>query len=147
MPTRVTSPPSSAQAGVPVSWPRREVLELLKRDDRWTRTLGVLNLSLRERQIVDCFMAGIDDENGIASCLAMSRHTVHTHVDRLYKKLGVSSRAQVIVHLFVTYCAISTSGLAWRSQDFVDSRQLRPREGLCRCPSPSHPAASAPPMR
>lgn len=35
----------------------------------------------------------------------------------------------------------------WRSQDFVDSRQLRPREGLCRCPSPSHPAASAPPMR
>ncbi len=33
----------------------------------------------------------------------------------------------------------------WRSQDFVDSRQLRPREGLCRCPS--HPAASAPPMR
>jgi hypothetical protein len=37
----------------------------------------------------------------------ISRHTVHTYLDRLYRKLGVNSRAQLISVLFAAYVEMS----------------------------------------
>jgi DNA-binding CsgD family transcriptional regulator len=48
-------------------------------------------------------LAGLDDEQGLASSLGISRHTVHTHIERLYRKLRVNSRSQLIAAVFVAY--------------------------------------------
>jgi hypothetical protein len=39
--------------------------------------------------------------------LGIPRHTVHTYLDRLYRKLGVNSRAQLISVLFAAYVEMS----------------------------------------
>ena len=41
----------------------------------------------------------------IAQELKISAHTVHTYLGRLYRKLNVSSRAQLIVRVFAEYLA------------------------------------------
>ena len=62
----------------------------------------VMKLSEREFQIVQ----GVFDDKKeveIAQQLQISAHTVHTYLGRLYRKLGVSSRAQLIVRVFAEY--------------------------------------------
>ncbi|MCK6455994.1 MAG: helix-turn-helix transcriptional regulator [Phycisphaerae bacterium] len=66
---------------------------------QWAETSRQLRLSGRESQIVRfCF----DDlkESAIAQRLGISQHTVHTHLERLYRKLGVASRCELIVCVF-----------------------------------------------
>lgn len=57
-----------------------------------------LSLSERELQIIQ----GVFDdkhESMIAQELGISPHTVHTHVERLYHKLAVNSRVELVVRL------------------------------------------------
>jgi DNA-binding CsgD family transcriptional regulator len=75
--------------------------------DRWARVVASLKLSPRERQIVECVLSGVDSEPEIAGQLAMSSRTVHTHVERLYRKLGVSSRSQLLAVLLLAYATAS----------------------------------------
>ena len=42
-------------------------------------------------------------ELAIADELTMSVHTVHTHVERLYRKLGVSSRVTLVLYILSEY--------------------------------------------
>lgn len=55
-------------------------------------------LSARERQIA---VGVLEDqkESTIARRLGISTHTVHTHLERMYRKLDVSSRVQLVVRL------------------------------------------------
>jgi DNA-binding NarL/FixJ family response regulator len=60
-------------------------------------SLGISDTD-RELQIIQ----GIFDDRkkfAIADELTMSVHTVHTHVERLYRKLGVSSRAALVLYI------------------------------------------------
>jgi DNA-binding CsgD family transcriptional regulator len=68
----------------------------------WRQLGQSLCLSPRELQIVQHVF---DDhtEEAIALELGISRHTVSTYVHRLYQKLGVSSRPQLIVHIVAAY--------------------------------------------
>ena len=56
-------------------------------DSIWRLLAGSLELSQREFQILQ---AVFDDqkESAIAANLGISSHTVHTHLERLYHKLG-----------------------------------------------------------
>lgn len=36
----------------------------------------------------------------IAMTLNISQHTVHTHIERLYRKLNVNSRSELLVRVF-----------------------------------------------
>jgi DNA-binding NarL/FixJ family response regulator len=67
-------------------------------EPEWQAIAGRLNLSPRELQIVRCVF---DDrkEKAIAAELAISSHTVHTHLVRLYRKLRVASRIELIVRV------------------------------------------------
>jgi DNA-binding CsgD family transcriptional regulator len=78
-------------------------------DAQWTIIARVLRLSGREAEIVSCLL---DDasEAEIADGLGISSHTVHTHVERLYRKLGVGSRCQLAVRLFAAYAALHNGG-------------------------------------
>lgn len=66
---------------------------------QWATIARSLNLSPRELEIVKHIF---DDksEEGIAFGLDISRHTVHSYLNRLYRKIGVNSRSQLLVHVF-----------------------------------------------
>ncbi len=72
----------------------------------WLSVSQCLKLSEREFEIVQ----GIFDdqtESEIADSLGISQHTVHTHLERLYRKSRVSSRTQLIVRVFSAFHSLS----------------------------------------
>lgn len=71
----------------------------------WRDLAGALRLSGRESQIVQ---AVFDDrkESAIAADLGISTHTVHSHLERLYRKLHVSSRVALVVRVIVEYLSL-----------------------------------------
>jgi DNA-binding NarL/FixJ family response regulator len=81
---------------------------ILRRDrsilssNAWRRIANSLRISDRELQIVQ----GIFDDQKeltIADDLRISVHTVHTHLQRLYRKLGVNTRAGLILCILSKY--------------------------------------------
>jgi hypothetical protein len=90
--------------GVTMRYPRRVQPSggSLFSDDIWRLLARSLKLSQRESQIPP---AVFDDqkESTIAVNLGMSSHTVHTHLERLYRKLGVTSRVTLVTRVFVEY--------------------------------------------
>jgi DNA-binding CsgD family transcriptional regulator len=70
----------------------------------WAAIGRSLQLSGRELQIVTSLIEHrIETEDGIGRALGISPHTVHTHLERLYKKTGVASRSHLIVRVFAEY--------------------------------------------
>jgi len=72
----------------------------------WRDLAHALNLSPREACIVQSVF---DDrsELAIAHELGISSHTVHTHFERLYHKLGVASRVELVVRIVAEHLALS----------------------------------------
>ncbi len=68
----------------------------------WSVIAGALRLSPRELDVVQCIF---DDhtEAAMARQLAISVDTVHTHLERLYRKLGVSTRCGAAIRVFAEY--------------------------------------------
>lgn len=67
--------------------------------EQWRSVAAQLHLSERELQVVH----GVFDdlkEAAIAQRLGISAHTVHTHLERMYRKLGVNGRCQLIIEVF-----------------------------------------------
>ena len=71
-------------------------------DDAWQRLTGVLALSGRESEILQAVFED-QKEHCIAANLGISSHTVHTHLERIYRKLHVSSRVELVVRVFAVY--------------------------------------------
>ena len=70
--------------------------------DGWRRIAQSLRISNRELQIIQ----GVFDDQkefAIAGELMISVHTVHTHLERLYRKLGVSSRVALVLCILSEY--------------------------------------------
>lgn len=74
--------------------------------------VSLLKLSNREAQIL---LRVFEDmkESAIAMDLGISTHTVHTHFERMYRKLGVGDRCSLVICVFETYV-----GLKVRSPHF-----------------------------
>jgi len=70
--------------------------------DAWEVIANSLRISDRELEIIQ----GIFDdrkEYAIAQELKISVHTVHTYLERLYRKLGVSSRVTLVLYILSEY--------------------------------------------
>ena len=67
-----------------------------------------LQLSRRQLQIVQCVFDALA-ESAIARRLEISPHTVHSHLNRLYDKLGVASRCELIVQVFIAYLSLTSA--------------------------------------
>lgn len=82
--------PASANAPpvAPLDWPALEQCT----------NLVAMGLTTREREIIALLLTDAK-ERAIAEQLCISPHTVHTHVARVYRKLGVTSRLQLAVWL------------------------------------------------
>lgn len=71
-------------------------------NEAWRAIADRLHLSPREIEIVDCIVRD-EKESAIARQIGISIHTVHTHFERLYHKLGVNSRVELVVRVYQTY--------------------------------------------
>ncbi len=73
----------------------------------WSLLASDLHLSGRE---LDCARLIFDDrkESDIAEHLGVSPHTVHTHLDRLYHKLGVRSRVELVVRIMTRFLELTS---------------------------------------
>ena len=59
------------------------------------KTLEIVNLPARDQQIVKLLVEGYTEKQ-VAVHLKMTPNAIHSHVKALYKRLGVSSRGQLI---------------------------------------------------
>jgi DNA-binding NarL/FixJ family response regulator len=84
----------------------RSVDGALFSDAVWQALAQSLKWSRRECQIVPAI---IDDlkETAIATRLGISRHTVHTHTERLYRKMGVTSRVGLARRILIEYVRLA----------------------------------------
>lgn len=64
-----------------------------------TDAQGKVLLSSREEQIVSLVAEGMKNRE-IAELLNLSEHTVKNHLFRIFERLGISSRAELILYLF-----------------------------------------------
>ena len=74
----------------------------------WLHLRAALKLSPRELQIVQRVFDDQKEET-IAAELGISPHTVKTYFQRLYRKLRVCSRPQLILRVMAAYFAISST--------------------------------------
>ena len=71
----------------------------------WQEIAHSLKLSGQELQVV----RGIFDdhtEGAIADSLKISPHTIHTHCERLYRKVGVTGRVRLVLRVVAEYIAL-----------------------------------------
>lgn len=71
-------------------------------DRRWRFILSKLGLTERQSEIIPYLLDGNDEEQ-IGDDLSISSNTVHAHVKKIYCKLGVHNRADLIAKIFVTH--------------------------------------------
>ena len=90
--------------------PGQGAIETILRSEVWGAVVRFLTLSRREAEIIERILRLDDDELSIAAYLQISSHTVHTHLERLYRKLQVSSRSQLVTRIFAAYAAIRDGG-------------------------------------
>ena len=74
----------------------------------WASITRSLDLSPRELQLVRGVFND-DTDFSIASSLGISPHTVHTHFERLHRKMGVADRAQLILRVVNEFLALTAS--------------------------------------
>jgi DNA-binding CsgD family transcriptional regulator len=79
-------------------------LSSLLNERSWAAIGSSLRCSRRELEILTSLIEDrLDTEDAIGRALGISPHTVHTHLERLYRKVGVGSRAHLIVRVFAEY--------------------------------------------
>lgn len=83
-------------------WANNQELEFVLEVLRDTAPLRLVegngqNLLDREREIIECIAGGLSNRQ-IGDRLKLSEHTVKNYLARIYQKLGVSTRAEVIFY-------------------------------------------------
>ena len=78
-------------------------------EQHWRAVANRLHLCSRELQIVQLVF---DDkkEGAIANTLGISPHTVNSYLQRLYHKIQVRSRPQLILRVMAAYLAPAAAG-------------------------------------
>ncbi len=75
----------------------------------WQRIGACLGLTQREKEVVRLFFEG-HREPDLGPMLGISPHTAHTHLGRIYRKLGVKGLPELLLRVFSTYLALGGSG-------------------------------------
>lgn len=62
--------------------------------------ISMPEITAREAQVVGWLAQGLSNK-GIAAQLTISSRTVQTHLERMFKKLGVRSRAELVARVYM----------------------------------------------
>ena len=81
---------------------------LVLSEQAWNEIARTLKLSGQELQIVRRVF-GDQTELAIASQLRISSHTVHTHCERLHRKLDVTDRVQLVLRIIGEFLALTAA--------------------------------------
>ena len=79
----------------------------------WSSLTSALGLSPREASIVRSVFDGASEKQ-IAQQLELSPHTVHTYLWRIYRKLHVRSREELLVRVFAEFRSLPSTKTARR---------------------------------
>jgi DNA-binding CsgD family transcriptional regulator len=106
--TRVLPVRSRDAASAPLGDKLHPPGSLVLSEQVWNEIARSLKLSGQELQIV---RKVFDDhtELAIAGQLRISSHTVHTHCERLYHKLAVTGRIQLVLRIINEYLALTAA--------------------------------------
>jgi DNA-binding CsgD family transcriptional regulator len=77
-------------------------------DHAWLEISRTLGLTKREVQIVQSVFDNLP-ETEIAKRFRISGHTVHTHLNRLFKKLTVTSRTELVLRIMEQMIGLTLS--------------------------------------
>ena len=77
-------------------------------DLAWLEVARSLRLTKRELQIVQGVFDNLP-KTGIARRLKISEHTVHTHLNRLFKKLAVTTRTDLVLRIMEQMISLTRS--------------------------------------
>jgi DNA-binding NarL/FixJ family response regulator len=97
-------------------------------EEKWAETARLLRLSGRELEIV----RGVFDnrtEHAIAADYGIADCTVHTHLDRLYHKLAVTTRVELVLRVIEGVLHSNpppSSGTETRTSTASDSQLMQP---------------------
>ncbi len=75
-------------------------------NQEWERIARSLQLSEREFQILQCLFDDLKEVK-IAERLSLSPHTIHTHLERMYHKIGATSRVGILLKVFKRYLVLN----------------------------------------
>lgn len=81
----------------------------------WRSLAAVLGLSVRESGVVRAVFDGASEKR-IAERFGLSPHTVHTYLWRIYRKLHVQSREELLVRVFAEFRSLPKRGSHSRKQ-------------------------------
>lgn len=123
--------------------PTKVHTRLLLTAEQWRSIAQLLRLSPRELQILQCIFEG-QSEGAIAPQLDISAYTVHAYVGRIYRKLGVHSRCELIIRIFAAYVSLES-----KPPDAVSFRREaqetgKPRLARLMSPDKAPPIQTAP---
>jgi DNA-binding CsgD family transcriptional regulator len=110
---------------------RKSRLPDLLSSEEWCRLCSALQLSTRQAQILKWAFSD-ERDSAIAEHLGLSTHTIHTQRMRLFRKLGVTTMAQVI----------SLAATIWFELN-VTCHDTSHAPGCCRCSRQEHEHARA----
>jgi DNA-binding NarL/FixJ family response regulator len=65
--------------------------------DEWTELVDKTDMSQRQKQIARCILCGMGDKQ-IAEEIGIKVPTVRTHMSRLFNKLDVGDRVELVLH-------------------------------------------------
>ena len=65
----------------------------------WSRVVTTLALSPQQARLVDLLLRGHRDKD-IAACMEVGVPTVRTYFDRIFRRVGVTDRVQLVVRVF-----------------------------------------------
>lgn len=88
----------------PIGRSVRSVGRSVLSDSKWRLIADSLKLSPRELEVVQ-HVFDDDREAVIAEEMGISRHTVHSYLERIYLKLRVASRCKLVVRIFQEHIA------------------------------------------
>ncbi len=77
-------------------------------DHAWHEIARTLRLTKRELQIVQGVFDNLP-KTGIARRLQISDHTVHTHLNRLFKKIAVTTRTELVLRIMEQMITLTRS--------------------------------------
>jgi len=89
----------------------------------WRSLASCLGLSPRECGVVRAVFDG-DSEKRTAERLGLSPHTVHTYLWRIYRKLHVQSREELLVRVFAEFRSLPKRAISSRKRPEARHRAL-----------------------